>query len=81
MAAIEGRDLHAAFRRFETLMIEYGLTSPEVLHEFRGAARKQYNDPRIAVAIAEADYILTHANNEYIQLNAMIARIAGEVFP
>jgi len=81
MAAIEGRDLHAAFRRFETLMIEYGLTSREVLHEFRGAARKEYNDPRIAVAIAEADYILTHANNEYIQLNAMIARIAGDVFP
>ena len=81
LTAIEARDLPAAFRRFETLMIEYGLTSREVLHEFRRAARKEYNDPRIAVAIAEADYILTHANNEYIQLNAMIARIAGEVFP
>ena len=80
LAAISTRDLPAAYRRFETLMIEYGLTSREVLHEFRSAAKKEYNDPRVAVAIADTDYILTHANNEYIQLNAMIARIAGEVF-
>jgi hypothetical protein len=30
--------------------------------------------------MAETDYSLTRCNNEYIQLNAMLARIGGEVF-
>jgi replication factor C small subunit len=80
LAAVCGGDMQAAVRRFETLMIEYGLTSREVLHEFRSAVRKEYNDPRLAIAIADADYTLTHGNNEYLQLNAMMARIAAEVF-
>jgi len=70
----------SAVRRFETLMIEYGLTSREVLHEFRTAVRREYNDPRLSIAIADTDYTLTHGNNEYLQLNAMLARIIAEVF-
>jgi replication factor C small subunit len=80
LAAVCGGDMQSAIRRFETLMIEYGLTSREVLHEFRSAVRKEYNDPRLAIAIADTDYTLTHGNNEYLQLNAMMARIVAEVF-
>jgi len=80
LAAVSTGDMQSAIRRFETLMIEYGLTSREVLSEFRSAVRKEYNDPRLAIAIADTDYTLTHANNEYLQLNAMMARIAAEVF-
>ena len=72
-------DMPSAIRRFETLMIEYGLTSREVLHEFRMAVRKEYNDPRLAIAIADPDYTLTHGNNEYLQLNAMMARSVAEL--
>ncbi|MDD1706414.1 MAG: AAA family ATPase [Methanoregulaceae archaeon] len=80
LAAVCGGDMPAAIRRFETLLIEYGLTSREVLHEFRTAVRREYNDPRLAIAIADTDYTLTHGNNEYLQLNAMMARISSEVF-
>lgn len=80
LAAIGKGDLPAAIRRFETLMIEYGLTSREVLSEFRNAVRKEYHDPRLVTLLAETDYRLTRCNNEYIQLNAMAARIAQEIF-
>ncbi|MCG7854699.1 MAG: AAA family ATPase [Methanoregulaceae archaeon] len=79
LAAIVNGDLPAAIRRFETLMIEYGLTSREVLSEFRNAVRKDYHDPRLVTLLAETDYRLTRCNNEYIQLNAMAARIAQEI--
>jgi replication factor C small subunit len=80
LTAVRTGDMQSAVRRFETLMIEYGLTSREVLHEFRTAVRREYNDPRLATAIADTDYTLTHGNNEYLQLNAMMARIVAEVF-
>jgi replication factor C small subunit len=80
LAAIAKGDLPASIRRFETLMIEYGLTSREVLSEFRNAVRKEYHDPRLVTLLAETDYRLTRCNNEYIQLNAMAARIAQEIF-
>jgi replication factor C small subunit len=81
LKAITSRDIPVAIHRFEILMIEYGLTPSEVLEEFRNAVRKDYNDPKVVSLIAETDYKLTQCNNEYIQLNAMIARIAQEVFP
>ncbi|HNJ80699.1 MAG TPA: AAA family ATPase [Methanoregulaceae archaeon] len=80
LTAVSTGDMISAVRRFETLMIEYGLTSREILHEFRTAVRREYNDPRLSIAIADTDYTLTHGNNEYLQLNAMLARIIAEVF-
>jgi replication factor C small subunit len=80
LSAIACGDPKSAIRGLESMIIEYGLTSQEVLHEFRAAVRKDYHDPRIVVALAETDYSLTHCNNEYIQLNAMVARIGNEVF-
>jgi len=80
LSAVREGDMQSAIRRLETLLIEYGLTSREVLHEFRAAVRKEYNDPRLAIAIADTDYTLTHGNNEYLQLNALMARILAVVF-
>jgi replication factor C small subunit len=80
LQAVTSRDIPAAIRRIETLMIEYGLTSGEVLMEFRNAVRKEYHDPEVVSLLAETDYRILQCNNEYIQLNAMIARIAREIF-
>jgi replication factor C small subunit len=80
LQAIMSRDVATAIRRIETLMIEYGLTSTEVLREFRNAVQKDYHDPEVVSLLAETDYRLLQCNNEYIQLNAMIARIAREIF-
>ncbi len=80
LQAVTSRDIPAAIRRIETLMIEYGLTSTEVLVEFRNAVRKEYHDPEVVSLLAETDYRILQCNNEYIQLNAMIARIAREIF-
>ncbi|MDD1707295.1 MAG: AAA family ATPase [Methanoregulaceae archaeon] len=80
LQAIISRDVPAAIRRFETLKIEYGLTSGEILQEFRSTIRKDYNDPKVVSLLAETDYKILQCNNEYIQLNAMIARITQEIF-
>ncbi len=79
-SAISSGDLHSATRRIETLIIEYGLSSGEVLQELKAVFKREYNDPRIAAAIGDTDYLLSHCNNEYIQLNALAARIIGEIF-
>jgi replication factor C small subunit len=78
--AMRSGDLQSANRRLESLMIEYGLSSREVLRELREIVRREYNDPRIAAAIGETDYIIGHCNNEYIQLNMLSARIIQEIF-
>lgn len=78
--AIASGDGISANRRIESLMIEYGLSAGEVLAELRKVLKREYNDPRIACALADTDYLLGHCNNEYIQLNAFAARIIDEVF-
>jgi replication factor C small subunit len=79
-SAIIGRDGQAANRRIESLVIEYGLSANEVLREIRKVMKREYNDPRIADAIARTDYLIGHGNNEFIQLNALAARLIDEVF-
>jgi replication factor C small subunit len=79
-SAISSGDLQSATRRIETLIIEYGLSSGEVLQELKAVFKREYNDPRIAIALGDTDYLLSHCNNEYIQLNALAARIIGEIF-
>jgi replication factor C small subunit len=79
-SAIAARDGASANRRIESLMIEYGLAAGEVLAELRKVLKREYNDPRIACALADTDYLIGHCNNEYIQLNAFAARIIDEVF-
>jgi len=74
-SAMRGSDFSAATRRVETLMIEYGLSGREVLMELREVAKREFNDPAVACALAETDSILGHSQNEYVQLNALIARM------
>jgi len=69
-----------AIKKLETLMIEYGLSGREVIAELRTVVHREYNDPRIMCALADADYRIGHANNEYVQVNALVAQIAGELF-
>ena len=64
----------------EMLMIEYGLSGREVLEEISAIAKQEYNDKRIAIAIADADIDLCHAGNEFVQVNAVLSRIIAEVF-
>ncbi|MDD1717110.1 MAG: AAA family ATPase [Methanoregulaceae archaeon] len=78
-AAREG-DLQTATRRIELLMTEYGLSGREVLLELRGVVKMEYNDPRIAVLLGQVDHLMIHSGSEYLQLNAIIARMAREVF-
>ena len=78
--AMQGKDITTAQRRLEGLMIEYGLSAQEVLDELMLIVRREYYHPAIISCIADADYIMTHAGNEYLQINAMAARIVGEVF-
>jgi len=70
----------AARQRAESLLIDYGLTGPEVIKELAKAAEREYNDPRIAVALADADLVIRRGGNEFIQINALLARISREVF-
>ncbi len=80
LKAMRSRDVKSAQKRLESLMIEYGLSGRETLRQFHDAVVKEYNDPKIMSTIADTDYILTHAGNEYIQMNAMAAKIVDEVF-
>jgi replication factor C small subunit len=78
--SIRQGDGSQASRRLESLVIEYGLSPQEVLLELRGVVRRDYNDPRIACMLAEADWHLQWGNNEFVQLNALAAMIIAEVF-
>lgn len=78
-SAIRSGDLPAAVRRVETLQIEYGLPAREVLKELAEVVRRDYHDPRLACAIADTDSVLGHCQNEYLQLNALVVRIAKEL--
>ncbi|MCC7565400.1 MAG: replication protein C [Methanomicrobiaceae archaeon] len=79
-AALCSGDLAAARRMTESLMIDYGLSGREVLAELRRVVRREYNDPALVRAIARTDHALGHAANEFVQINALLAAVIGEVF-
>jgi replication factor C small subunit len=78
--ALRKGDFSGAKARAEALLIDYGLTGEEVVKELARATDRTYNDPRIAVALADADLLLRRGGNEFIQINALLARISREVF-
>lgn len=78
--ALMKSDFAGAKARTEALLIDYGLTGEEVVKELARAADRTYNDPRIAVALADADLLIRRGSNEFIQINALLARISREVF-
>lgn len=79
LAAIKSGETRAAARRLESLMIDYGLSGNEVIGEIRAAAKQDYNHPALAIALADAEHRMHHANNEYVQIGALTAGI-NEVF-
>jgi replication factor C small subunit len=68
-------DLRGGIRQLESLMIDYGLSGREVLSEIRVIAHREYNHPLLATALADADARLGHANNDYIQIDALATGI------
>jgi replication factor C small subunit len=68
-------DVRGAIRRMESLMIDNGLSASEVLYEARTIIQREYNHPALAIALADAEYRLMHANNEYVQLGAFATGI------
>jgi len=73
--ALRDGDVRGAIRRMESLMIDNGLSASEVLYEARTIIQREYNHPAIAIALADAEYRLMHANNEYVQLGAFATGI------
>jgi replication factor C small subunit len=73
--ALRAGDVQGAIHRMESLIIDYGLSGSEVLYEARTIIQREYNHPALAIALADAEYRLMHANNEYIQLGAFATSI------
>ncbi|MDD1645199.1 MAG: replication protein C [Methanomicrobiales archaeon] len=78
---IREHDGPSALRTIESLMVDYGLSGREVLGELRKVVKREYNDPRIARMLADADYRLGRCESEFIQVNTLVTRIMQEVFP
>jgi len=79
VAALKEGDVRGANRRFESLMIDYGLSGSDVLAEIRIIMKREYNHPALATALADAEYRMRHANNEFIQVSAFTTGIQ-EIF-
>jgi len=75
LEALKNGDMHNAIRRLESLMIDYGLSGREVFLEIRTIAQREYNDPSLAIALADAEYRIHHANNEFVQMGAFASGI------
>jgi replication factor C small subunit len=73
--ALRDGDVRGAIRRMESLMIDYGLSGSEVLYEARTIIQREYNHPALVIALADTEYRLMHANNEYVQLGAFATGI------
>jgi replication factor C small subunit len=73
-------DFAAAQRTSESLLIDYGLSGREALREISLAVKQEYHDPRIIRILGEADHAMERAGNEFVQVNATVARIIREVF-
>jgi replication factor C small subunit len=73
--AIKEGDLRGAVRRLESLMIDYGLSGSEVLGQIRTITRREYNDPALAIALADAELRMRHSNNEFVQIGAFATTV------
>jgi replication factor C small subunit len=78
--SMRARDFTVAQRACESLLIDYGLSGREALREIHRAVKQEYHDPRIVQILGEADHSMERAGNEFVQVNALIARVIQEVF-
>lgn len=77
--ALKEQDSRGAAKRIESLLIDYGLSGNEVLSEIRTVVKREYNDPRLAISLADAEFRMRHANNDFIQLGSLTSGIR-EIF-
>jgi replication factor C small subunit len=77
--ALKGGDTRGAVRRLESLMIDSGLSGTEVIMELRTIIQREFNHPALAIALADAEYRMRHANSEFIQMGALTTGIQ-EIF-
>ncbi len=80
VTALKEGDVRLAIRRLESLMIDYGLSGSEVFSEIRSVLQREYNHPALAIALADAEHRMLHANNEFVQVGAFTTAIR-QVFP
>lgn len=73
--AIRRGDQLAATKSAESLMIEYGLSGRECIMTLRNSLKVCCNDPNATLLLAEADAMLGQCGNEYLQVNAFLARL------
>ena len=78
--ALRAQETTQAIKMVESLLIDYGLSGKEVISALSEVVRREYNDPAIVLALADTDHRLGHCNNEFVQINALLMRIAQEVF-
>ncbi len=74
--AVAGGEMAEAQRTAESLLIDDGLSGRELLLELRKAARRDRNDPELAIALAETDAEIAGGASEFIQMGALLARLA-----
>ncbi|MBO7388811.1 MAG: replication protein C, partial [Methanomicrobium sp.] len=79
-ATMRKKDLKKSCEIAEMIMLEYGLSGRELIAELKNTAKREYNDETLTVILSDTDFSLCTAQNEYLQINAMIARIITEVF-
>ncbi len=72
MAAVRKGDIRKATRELESLIINYGLSGSEVLEQVRAIVHREYNDPKFAIALADADVRIGHCNNEFVQIGSLL---------
>jgi replication factor C small subunit len=77
--ALKKGDVRNAIRRLESLMIDYGFSGSEVYSEIRTIIRREYNDPSLAIALADSEFRNGHGNNEFVQIGSFVSGIR-EVF-
>ena len=75
LKAIKEGDIRGAVRRLESLMIDYGLSGSEVLEQIRTITRREYNDPALAIALADAELRMRHSNNAFVQIGAFATKV------
>jgi len=78
--AMKAKDIAAAQKRLQDLMISQGLSGREIITTLLQVTNREHNDPEIITRLADADGRLIHAGNEYLQMNALVATIVSEVF-
>lgn len=75
LGAARDGDLAEAQRLAESVMIDGGLSGRELLYELRKVIRREFNDPRIAVALAETDARLSQGTGDFVQVGALLSEL------